>query len=119
MTDDDLIRIKADVDVFQDDVPSVIIELIDVMPFVTDKANQELTKEATEGKCMTCFSHLGEHTVLVLTGGGIVAAFCGGTCSTDMTVIGWLQETHGDLVQQVNFRGGTGDVPEEEDEDEG
>lgn len=98
-----------------DDVPENIKDLIEglglfVPPTLTE-AEQEIYNRAVTGCCMTCAAELGENTMLVFNRAGIVMMFCGGACFSDQQVLGWLQETHDDLVDKIKFRGGQGDEP--------
>jgi hypothetical protein len=89
--------------------------LIEHVGFVDKELGEdelEMYRPVTEGRCMTCKGPLGEQTVFFVTHNGIVAGYCSGPCVQDMAILGWLQEQHEDIVDNINFRGGRGDVPE-------
>jgi hypothetical protein len=82
----------------------------------------KLVALAENGYCMTCEGPLGRLTQIVVTTPDssnenstpqVVLAFCSGACSADMTVMGFLQEVHQDIKDQIDFRGGAGDRPTE------
>jgi hypothetical protein len=58
------------------------------------------------GRCMTCDTPLREHANFIITVHGIVGGYCNGVCHSDMAILGYLQEQHGDLVQRIAFREG-------------
>ena len=60
---------------------------------------------ARHGKCMTCEGPLEEHSNVIVNRSGIVGAYCGGQCHSDMAVLGYLQEQHDDIMTAVKFRG--------------
>jgi hypothetical protein len=72
---------------------------------------------ALAGKCMLCEGELGEDT-LVMIGNPfrdgedktpeVLMIFCSGICLRDMQVMGWIQQTHQDLEQQIEMRGQLG-----------
>lgn len=76
-----------------------------------EPGEEELYENMLEGKCVTCGSELGEHTMVMLNRSGIIALFCQGQCATDMQVVGWLNEAYQDIQQSIEFRGGAGDEP--------
>lgn len=58
----------------------------------------------THGRCMTCEKPLGQHTSFIIARPGIVGAYCSGVCHADMSVLGFLQETHDDIQEKVKLR---------------
>jgi hypothetical protein len=101
-----------------DAVPDEIRETIEfhqgdlMVPDDVDVGTLKLYQMASEGKCMTCHSTLGQDTMLGVNRHGIVLIFCCGPCYTDMQIMGWLQEHYDDMIQSIQFRGGRGDRPE-------
>ena len=57
------------------------------------------------GRCMTCEQPLGEHSNFIISRAGIVGGYCSGVCHSDMAVMGFLQQVHDDLTEQIKFRG--------------
>jgi hypothetical protein len=103
-----------------DEIRNIVTELgihrpVDIEP---GGPIDKLVKLAEDGYCMTCEGPLGRLTQIVVTTPDasddeskpqVVLAFCSGACASDMTVMGFLQEIHEDIRQQVEFRGGAGD----------
>jgi hypothetical protein len=102
------------------EIPENIQGLLDDIPLVdADTPEEELIySRAKDGNCMTCQAALGEDTMIVIASTGIIYAACGGACLTDMQVIGWLEEQHQDIVDKVKFRGGEGDAPSSDTDEE-
>lgn len=96
-------------------LPENLASLIEHVGFLEtdDERYQAVLSLAEDGKCMTCQAPLGTNSVVVIKADGVHMLFCGGACLTDMQVVHWLEEVHDDIVDQVKFRGGAGDVPEE------
>lgn len=103
-------------------IPENIADLIRAIGYyVPDDANEgvrEVMQRALENKCMTCEGELGENTMVLIHKAGIGLAFCCGACMTDMQIVHWLQEQVNDVIEQIDFRGGSGDVAVEEEDDE-
>lgn len=103
-----------------DDVPESIKELIqEIGFFIPDQLQGDeplVYNRAVQGQCMTCSAECADTTMVVLNRAGVIMIYCGGTCYSDMQVMGWLEEQHSDMVQAVKFRGGAieadgGDLP--------
>lgn len=92
-----------------------LIRSVGIIPpkLLEDDAN-EMLEPLREGYCMTCKSPLGRETILLVNSKGVVAGYCGGPCMQDMAVLGWITEAHDDIMDNIKFRGGKGDIPEEE-----
>lgn len=83
-----------------DDSPPVILEVF---------------HRPIHNKCMHCEGQLEGETSVVANESGILAVFCSTACLQDINVIGWIEEVHDDLKSAAKFRGGSGDVVEEEE----
>ena len=94
----EVVRVAADaVDIYR---PPNLEEL--------SEREQELLDRLYELECITCGNDLGATAEVLLAAPGIVGCWCCGQCLSDMHVVGWLQETHGDISTAINFRGGEG-----------
>lgn len=99
-----------------DDLDEIIEQLGIYVPEDVDRESPtySIFEAALNGHCMTCGAELGETTFAVIgrpTGLDktvCIMVFCGGACLTDMQVLGWIQQTHDDIRQQIEFRGGHG-----------
>lgn len=61
------------------------------------------------GRCMTCERPLGKDSNFIISRYGIVGGYCSGICHSDMAIVGWLQEQHGDIAEKIEFRKNTVD----------
>jgi len=83
---------------------------------IIEGSMDEMYQNALNGMCMTCGRTLGR-TSLATIGAPhvdgeedetyIIMIFCSGQCHMDMQVMGWIQTAHDDIVQAIQFRGGT------------
>jgi hypothetical protein len=93
------------------DVPENIVELIkEVGLFVPTNMSPEeaqVYNRGVTGHCMTCGALCADTTMVTLNRAGAIMIYCGGACYSDMQVMGWLVEQHGDIVQTIQFRGGS------------
>ena len=75
---------------------------------------REMYEQGLNGQCMLCGAVVGENAFIVvgkpigLDKAVVIMIFCGGSCLTDMQVIGWMQQQHEDMVTQIHFRSGAG-----------
>lgn len=96
-----------------DNVPDNVVELVEAIGlFIPDEMTseeQEIYNRGVQGQCMTCGAELADTTMIVLNRAGVVMMYCGGACYSDMQVMGWLIEQHGDIVSAVKFRAGGAD----------
>jgi hypothetical protein len=94
------------------DVVKTIVEVVEVyMPDTYEhmgEAEQDLINRLQALECITCGKDPGETAEVLVASPGIVGIWCSGQCLTDMHVIGWLQETQGDISTSIEFRGGAG-----------
>jgi len=100
-----------------DDVPEGISALLGTIPLVEVDEGDEFQEEmdrVKEGKCMVCGTELAEFTCVLVAPVGVVGVFCSGQCLQDLNVLGWLQEQHDDIQETVKFRGGKGDVVDDD-----
>lgn len=81
-----------------------------------DEDEARIYELARSGRCMTCEATLGENANVIISRYGIVGAYCSGVCHSDMAIMGYLQEQHGDLVQKVDFRKEQGRIDRNEGE---
>jgi hypothetical protein len=99
-------------DAESDEVPEIIEEVIDVCNgvYIPDgvmaTAASEPYTRMLNGQCIACGHALGANTVAFLTRHGVTMLFCGGACTSDYSVLGWLQEKHEDIMDALKFRGG-------------
>ena len=103
-----------------DNVPANVGSLIEQVGIVAPEGLEddvnELLEKIRSGYCMTCGTELGGDTLLFINKRGIVAAYCGGACASDMAVLGWLEEHYDDIMTNVKFR--SGEVKPDEAPDE-
>ncbi len=99
------------------DVPANVATLMQSVGIIEedqvgDDAN-EMLDPLRNGYCMTCGCELGAQIVILINNRGIVAGYCSGPCLQDQAVLGWIQEQHDDIRDNIRFRGGKGDVAED------
>ena len=88
-----------------------IIEAVgfpDFKPGAMDEQELAIYERVKQGRCMTCNQVLATDANFIVTRHGIVAGYCNGMCHTDMAVLGYLQEEHGELSERISFREGAG-----------
>lgn len=94
-----------------DNVPENMKELIyELGLFIPESLTPEegeVYKRGIEGRCMTCNAECAETTMIAANRAGVLMLYCGGACYSDMQIMHWLVEQHGDLVQNIQFRGGS------------
>ena len=97
----------------REDVPEIIVELINhfegifVPPGLVvepDSPHDRMLK----GRCVACAARLGPNTTAFVTKHGVTMLFCGGVCTADFAVLGFLAQTYDDITEQLRFRGGQG-----------
>jgi hypothetical protein len=80
-----------------------------------DEEMMKVIARGGSGLCMLCTKPLGKDTLLVIGADGIRMVFCSGACLSDQQTVGFLEELHDDIVEQIKFRGTEqGDQPEPE-----
>jgi hypothetical protein len=72
------------------------------------KEARDIYKVGRQGRCMTCEAEVGKEALLIVTVQGINQLYCSHQCNKDMNVLGWLQQTYGDVADAVKFRGSAG-----------
>ena len=94
-------------------VPTIIVDLIEhfegifVPPGLVvepDSPHDRMLK----GRCVACAAKLGPNTTAFVTKHGVTMLFCGGVCTADFAVLGFLAQTYDDITEQLRFRGGQG-----------
>jgi hypothetical protein len=101
-----------------DNIRDLILTIGIAIPVSMSIEERKIYDAMLEGGCATCTKPVGKGTLIVIGRQGIGGMFCSGKCMADMHVMGWLQETHEDVRQAIEFRGGAGDEPEEEESED-
>lgn len=100
---------EEEVDKFSQ-VPEHMREWLTEMPTLNPHDNTDATQPMwdrfDDGRCMCCAGVLAGRTTVVVNPAGLAAVFCCGVCATDMANVGWLQESHDDIIDRIKFRGG-------------
>jgi hypothetical protein len=93
----------------EEEFPFLVHQILQVeewQMYIPDGISDEMEafQHVMRGKCMTCGTKLGTHTIVVVGAHGVLGLWCRGECLQDMHAVGFLTEVMDSITDAIEQR---------------